>query len=331
MIGIVPPQADDGGSILFTLSNFLAGLVVMTAAAITRIQGKAAHDFGADFVKRCRPAILSNAAQDWQALSTWSFGYLKEVVGAKPAIIGGVKLQWQGKRLTIAEFIELVFADTPPADLPYLRAASIPAFYPELIADLQPALAHSRPNRMTARLLSRRLFGHPDGKLGYPELFIGAPGRGTPLLHYDVGWEHTFITQIIGDKEFYLFAPDQGQFLYPNELQSNQSNILDLPDPDVQKFPLFANAEMKHVTLRAGETLFIPCGWWHMSHLLMPSVSISMNSVSAVNWRRFCDYRLSQVRRPYRRRALRLYLKLLGPLLGIAERLGFGSSQTNWG
>jgi histone arginine demethylase JMJD6 len=303
----------------------------LTAAAITRIQGKSAHDFRAEFVELCRPAILSNAAQDWRALSTWSFDYLKEVVGARPAMVGRRQLPWRGQELTMAEFIALVTANSPPADLRYLRGASIPAFYPELIADLQPALTHTRPNRMTARLLSRRVFGHPDGKLGYPELFIGAPGRGTPLLHYDVGWEHTFITQIVGDKEFYVFAPDQGQFLYPNKLQSNQSDILDLLDPDLQKFPLFAHAEMERVTVRAGETFFIPCGWWHMSHLLTPSISISMNSVSAVNWRRFCDYRLSQVQRPYRRRALRLYLELLGPLLGIAERLGFGSSQTNWG
>jgi hypothetical protein len=75
----------------------------MTAAAITKIQGKSTHDFRADFVELCRPAILTSAAQDWRAFSTWSFDYLKEVVGAKPAIIGVAQLRWLGQRLTIAE------------------------------------------------------------------------------------------------------------------------------------------------------------------------------------------------------------------------------------
>ena len=315
-----------------TLSKeFIANVTAMTQSSISRVTGISPRQFYAEYIEQQQPVILTDAARDWTALEFWSFAYLKSTLQHHPAIVGGPKLKWQGHSLTVGEYIDLATADSPPSDLPYLRAASIPVFYPELVADLQPLLRHSQPNRMSAALLPRQMFGHPDGKIGYPELFIGAPGRGTPLLHYDVGLEHAFITQIIGDKEFFVFAPDQAPYLYPNELQPNQSNLTELLEPDLARFPLFARAQMERVVVRAGETLFIPSGWWHMSYLLTPSVSISMNAVSAVNWKSFCNHRLRQIPNPSRRKFMRIYLAVLDQILSTAEKLGFGTGKRLWG
>src|SRR3546814_1458772 len=92
-------------------------------------------------------------------------------------------------------------------------------------------------------------------------------GKGKRIpLHYDDGMTHNIVSNIIGEKEFLLFEPDQGPLLYP---KSDEYLVSQIPDPfsvSVEKFPMFASARPDRVTLGPGESLFVPCGWRSEEH-----------------------------------------------------------------
>jgi len=137
------------------------------------------------------------------------------------------------------------------------------------------------------------------------EILFGGRRAGFHVLHYDKDHLHAFISQLFGEKEFFVFAPDQAPELYPKESTPNQSPV-DIFDPDLDRHPDFARAEMITVTLRPGETVFMPPGWWHTTRMQGPSISVTWNAVNASNWDDFA--------RDSRRRVV----KKGGTLAGIA-------------
>lgn len=123
----------------------------------------------------------------------------------------------------------------------------------------------------------------------FAELFIGGTGAGFSLLHFDQYFVNTYITQVVGDKEFTLFSPADSPRLYPQDSHPNLSRLGPLEQVDLAEFPLFAEARPVHVTVRAGQTLFVPRGTWHASKLLGPSIAVAHSTASRSNWPRFVD------------------------------------------
>jgi histone arginine demethylase JMJD6 len=116
------------------------------------------------------------------------------------------------------------------------------------------------------------------------------------VLHFDTWHIHTFLSQIYGVKKYTLFAPDQTPFLYA---RGNQSRV-DLENPDLEKYPLFAQATRVEFELGPGEILFVPAGWWHTAKILSPSITVSASRVNASNWHDFAQDLKSRAPRPAR-------------------------------
>lgn len=68
------------------------------------------------------------------------------------------------------------------------------------------------------------------------------------------------LVQVRGRKRVVLFAPSDALHLY---LSSDKSPILDPLNPDLERFPDFANAQRWICTLEAGDVLFMPALWSH--------------------------------------------------------------------
>ncbi|MGP1665932.1 MAG: cupin-like domain-containing protein, partial [Rhodanobacter sp.] len=165
------------------------------------------------------------------------------------------------------------------------------------------------------------------------EIFFGGPGGEFPYLHYDVMRLHAWITQLYGDKEFTLYAPDQEHLLYINPDVPWQSSIKDHHHPDYEKYPLFRQAKATKIVVRAGETLFLPCGWWHTARSLNTTISIAFDQLGPDNWSAFIGDVVRQRQRrghPVEAFLLGSYLRELGPVLSLGERFGANQSQA-WG
>ena len=50
--------------------------------------------------------------------------------------------------------------------------------------------------------------------------------------------------------------------------------------PDFERYPALAGAQGYEVGLEAGETLFMPAGWWHEFHYLEAGMGVSLRRSS---------------------------------------------------
>lgn len=145
---------------------------------------------------------------------------------------------------TSAYFEKLNERDGASTDHYYLAMQSVEKVLPEL-----------KPYVELDRLL-------PDGCIKSTNFWLG-PGSTRVCLHIDP--YDNFFMQLTGAKTFYLFAPSESKYLYPNspfraspeESRINPTNI------DHKRFPLAHKARMIKVTLNAGDVLFLPIYWWH--------------------------------------------------------------------
>ncbi|KAH1184720.1 hypothetical protein KIL84_012661 [Mauremys mutica] len=71
--------------------------------------------------------------------------------------------------------------------------------------------------------------------------------------HYDI--MDNFLIQITGKKRVILYNPRDAPYLY---LSGTKSEVLNVDNPDLEKYPLFMKARRYECSLEAGDVLFIP-------------------------------------------------------------------------
>jgi hypothetical protein len=130
--------------------------------------------------------------------------------------------------------------------------------------------------------------GCPDEWRSWCELFVSTTEcEGFPVLHIDVCNIHAFSMQIQGTKRFTIFAPSDAAYLYAMAPAYTSSALpTDLDQVSESEFPLYKKATPIYVDLYAGETLFMPAGWWHTAKAVSvePSVTVAGSLVSEDNY-----------------------------------------------
>lgn len=243
---------------------------------IDRKPGLNQEDFIKFYLNTGTPVIMPGAISEWNAFSKWDPSYFRDNMGDKIVKVAG-------QQLLLRDFMESVIASTESAPSQYLNEVNIPREFPELIPDITPHLSYSLPDRLRSKMLPST-WGFRKGVV---ELLIGGKGCKFPNIHFDGYHMNTFITQIRGDKEFIFYPPDQTPYMYPEGVMGNHSLVNDAFNPDLDKFPLFANATPIKTTVLEGDTIFLPSGWWHTTRLLSLSIAISTNSIGPLQWDNF--------------------------------------------
>ncbi|RNA01362.1 tRNA wybutosine-synthesizing 5 [Brachionus plicatilis] len=96
--------------------------------------------------------------------------------------------------------------------------------------------------------------------------------------HYDI--MDNILIQINGKKRVVLFPPSDVDNLY---MKGDKSQVLEIDNPDLSKYPLFAHAKKYECILEAGDVIFIPSLWLH--NVISVSFSIGVN----VFWKHLDD------------------------------------------
>lgn len=263
--------------------------------------------FVRDYLMPLRPVILTDATKHWAALGKWTPELFRDRYGALDVTI-------DGKTYNVGDFIDLVLHSSREHPAPYLRNQLVSEWLPELMPDITPLPQCTEPNWLESKLFLWKK------SLTSIEIFIGGEGSEFPILHYDNLHTHAFLMQLYGSKLFIVYPPDQSPFMYPRDgIHRNKSNVDDVEHPNLAKYPLFAHATPTKFILEAGETIFVPAGWWHTTRMLSPSVTVSANTANQSNWKAFTqDYVTNAaIHRPYLRRylpALATYLTGMGNL-----------------
>lgn len=232
------------------------------------------REFVRDYVEAKRPLVISGAASAWPAVGKWTPEFFKERFPQKL-----VQVSYE-QRMTFAELVDGVLASTDEKPGPYLHRLFLHEHLPEVLEDLSPPNPYAFP-RWYASPLMREYWRRPDG---YLKLLFGGTGGKFPVMHYDGENAHATITQIYGDKEFVIYAPEDGARLYPSPARANHSLVDDPVNQDLTRFPLLGGASQFRAVLKPGDMVFVPCQWWHSARALTPSISVGMNLLDSSNW-----------------------------------------------
>jgi histone arginine demethylase JMJD6 len=236
---------------------------------IDRRERPTAEEFFRDYRDRRRPVILTGAIRDWKALSRWTPDFFVSRYGTMDVPI-------DGRPYNLSQFIREALDSSPQSPAPYLRGKPLKDLFPDLLGDIEPMPEFVFPCWIRSRLLPERL-----RHMSIPEIFIGGAGGRFPYVHYDMFHLHTFIHQVCGYKEFAFFPPEHARFLYPVD---NRSPIEDIDHPDLDRYPLFAQAVPLRGVLGPGETMYVPAGWWHTARMLTFSISVAAQTANSSNW-----------------------------------------------
>jgi histone arginine demethylase JMJD6 len=247
-----------------------------TAMLPTGIEVRSGVDratFEREYLYPQRPVVLTDVLREWPALSTWTPEALRARFAEREFVVKGTTIRF-------GELIDRLLAEDPNRPAPYLNQELISKRLPELFADLSPMPWCVQPNWLAGRY-PHPFINHWFNMGAEVELFIGAAGSGLHQLHYDVMHFNGFSMQIYGRKRFFLYPPEQTRFLYATD---NISQVNDILQPDLERFPLFSQARPLVHDLAPGELLFIPPGWWHDTRILNHSLSVSVNTACRSNW-----------------------------------------------
>ncbi|CAK9046386.1 unnamed protein product [Durusdinium trenchii] len=219
-----------------------------------------------ELLKLRRPFLFSHP--DWPAAARWkSLAYLDGNVGHRliPAELGAEvgAASWREELIPFHRFLKEYLAPScfeQTSSTAYLAQHELFEQCPVLRADIPVPSSWQEvlgpPTRCNA--------------------WIGTHSTLTPC-HWDS--YDNFLAQVQGFKRVALLAPEQASRLYVKAATgtSAQGNIspVNVEDPDLAKYPEFAQAEVHLVDLSPGDVLFMPSGWWHQVRALSPSISVT--------------------------------------------------------
>jgi cupin-like protein len=228
-------------------------------AAVEKVSLIGQQDFSESYFKPLRPLVIQDLAKSWPALNKWTPEFFKNQHGDKQVkvfdesfVTAGKHYMSRLKTLSLRDYIDLVM--TTSQDL-RMFLYNIKSEIPELVDDIIfPDLVDG---------LSRN----------FVFMFFGCKGSVTQM-HFDIDMSHVFHTSMYGKKTIYLFPYEQGKNLhrYPFTCRS----YVDVQQPDFERFPGLKNVQGYQVVLEPGETLYIPCGYWHHIVYDEPCYAISL-------------------------------------------------------
>ncbi len=269
------------------------------------------REFMNEYIIPNKPVILTDQSKDWKAYNVFTPEFFKKNFPDKTATI-------KGKEYKLGEYVDMMLASTPENPAPYPFKVDIDRKFSELLEYVQPDFEVMRKNRLKSPMFRNGLIP----QAATLEVFFGGAAGWFPYLHYDLYGLYAIVTQVYGHKEFILYKPEEGKYMYPDPEHPWKSTIEEYYNPNYEKYPLFKNANPMSDVVAPGETVFVPKGWWHTARSMEPTISIAKDLLVHQNWDLFSKdvvfYKRKQS--PVKANIMVGYLKALDMGLGIHEK-----------
>ena len=231
---------------------------------IPRRKNLSKEEFLREYFKPKKPVIIEDLTENWPAYKNWSFEYFREKAGevvvplydGKPAK-GRQNSHGVAMKVPFKEYIDIL--QKGPTDL-RMFFFNLLQNCPELVND----------------------FKYPDLGVRFfkklPVLFVGGEGSKV-VMHYDMDLANNFHFNFVGEKKVILYPPDQTGLLYKVPYSIVSMEIIDMDNPDFEKYPALAKAKGFEARLKHGDALYIPSHWWHFIKYETPSLSLTLRSL----------------------------------------------------
>ncbi len=219
-----------------------------------------------DLVRNGRPVVLRGPTSGWPAIENWTLEYLRKTAGHRTVPIefypdGSWYGNWTTAQLRLDRYIDLLESPGDP-EMCYLAQAKVDECLPELIDDIPaPAMV-------------------PEG--AGAGIFLGRDS--VTACHYH-SRDEALLCQIGGRKKVTLYAPEDYRnlsYAHPFSYRYNFSDI-DFSDEQRPAGPL-RRAQPYECVLEAGDCLFIPLYWSHLTENQDLSMSVTFFWRSDNTW-----------------------------------------------
>ena len=219
--------------------------------------------FRENYLKKQVPCVIKGFSKLFPAGEKWTLDYFKEYIGDfevglfDNSIKTNTAYVKPDLTMPFSEFIDIIKKDE---ETPY-RMFLFDLFkdFPDLKKDFQtPAII-------------KGVLGH----LGFA--FFG--GKNTEVrFHYDIDASSVLMTQFIGKKRVILIAPEYEDLIY--RVPYNSFSLIDLENPDYEKFPGLKYVKGYDFELDAGDSLFMPSRYWHYNTYLEGGMAVAYRAMA---------------------------------------------------
>ncbi|MDM9583642.1 MULTISPECIES: cupin-like domain-containing protein [unclassified Nostoc] len=222
------------------------------------------NEFVKEYASVGKPVIITDVLKDWKATTKWTLDFFKSECGTIKCAVKEDKNEIEGL-MTIADYIDYI--NIGNSDRRFYLANWFISDHPQLLEDYkEPIYFPNWLQRLPRKLLKKYELDNPELFIGHKDTSIG--------LHKDPNNGSAWLGMIRGRKQIVLFTPDQEELLY-----SGKVNVF---NPNLDKFPLYAKTNSVEVILEAGEILYIPPNWWH--HVRNLENTIAVGSLLLNEW-----------------------------------------------
>ncbi|TXK71549.1 cupin-like domain-containing protein [Mesonia sp. HuA40] len=232
--------------------------------SIERVQDISPKSFKENYLKPQKPLIIEKGITHWPAYQKWNLDYMVEQAGDKvvPLYDDRPVRHDEGfnephARMKLKEYVDLL-KNEPTKYRIFLW--NILKEAPDLQND----------------------FNYPNFGVRFlktlPMLFFGGKDSYT-FMHYDIDLANIFHFHFHGEKEVILFDQKQNDYLYkiPHSLIVRED--IDFSNPDFKKWPALVKARGFKASLKHGDMLYMPEGYWHYMRYVTPGFSMSLRSI----------------------------------------------------
>jgi cupin-like protein len=251
-------------------------------------RGEITHEQFFNDIFQKQPIVMPGKISHWRALATWSPSFFRAQYGGTPVWLS--RYDPASSRTFLEQNVDYEFREATMADYVDSLAAGDGCY------SIRESIGLLKRNPELLEYLDCfRPFGcsqePPDDQ--FMALWF-APKGGITGLHIDVG--ENLLFHLYGQKQVLIFAPDQTRFLYEEDLAKlDEPDLADRIDsdtlemwrsyvrwskinafdPDFDRFPLLRDSTYLDAVIGPGDTLYIPCGWWHTVRSLDITISVS--------------------------------------------------------
>ncbi|MCA9699625.1 MAG: cupin-like domain-containing protein [Myxococcales bacterium] len=219
---------------------------------------------------------MTNTIEHWPALGKWSVAYFRDCFAER---LVRVRVQpdrvdpetWirhcaNYRDMRFGDFLDRIDAEV--GNRHYMAHSALLAMIPALQADIG-SFPYLGPVSASLGRFPRNFI-----RMFQWNAWLGPRSTVTPL-HFAPTTDN-FVVQIFGEKEFFIYPPEQASFCYlPSRLELPHMSPVDHEQPDLERFPSFASARPTRLVLKPGDALYIPPGWPH--HVRSLSASLTLN------------------------------------------------------
>ena len=223
-------------------------------------------EFKNKYLNTQTPVVIKGLTENTIAHDKWSLGYFKETMGDLLIdIYDNGNKKSAASAYTTAD-LKMKFSD-------YLNII-INNKHTDLRIFLYNLFKHNE--NLRKEFPCPKIF---NGVLdGAAFMFFG--GKDTTVrIHYDIDMSNVLHTHFGGKKRVVLFAPEYSKLLYC--LPLNTYALFDPDKPDYDKYPGLKFVKGYEVVLEPGDSIYMPCGYWHYMTYLDGSFSVSYRKIAS--------------------------------------------------